>query len=130
MTHLRSQTMIAMVFAAQGLLLASGCATGRTTEWIHPGQTTRAEILERYGEPDLIRQSADGQLAIYRPITPPPPIDVTVARAGPSGLQIFRTEQVIPGLGAAPIEPAQSRRPLREVTIRYDDQGIVREVYP
>lgn len=56
-------------------VLASGCTIGRVyvgselkdnpAEKVTPGQTTKSQILERFGAPDLIQRQHDGDVFIY-----------------------------------------------------------------
>ena len=117
-------------FVIGGLLLTAGCADGHI-RWIQAGKTTKAEVLERYGEPDLVRTSPEGETASYRPQGSRqalPPVEISVARAGPFGLAIFGTEAIPQGLGAQNIATGKEARPQAELQIRYDTQGRVREV--
>jgi hypothetical protein len=48
-------------------LWVGGCASvAEEQPWIEVGTTTNAEVLNRYGEPDLIQQVEDGFIATYR----------------------------------------------------------------
>ncbi|MGD9577244.1 MAG: hypothetical protein AB7Y74_03205 [Syntrophorhabdus sp.] len=56
-------------------ILASGCSIGRVyvgselkynpTDKIVPGQTTKSQVLENFGAPDLIQRQHDGDVFIY-----------------------------------------------------------------
>ncbi len=56
-------------------ILASGCSIGRVyvgselrynpAEKVIPGQTTKSQILEAFGAPDLIQRQHDGDVFIY-----------------------------------------------------------------
>lgn len=118
-------------FTIAAWLSIAGCTTGGAhTSWITVGTTTKDDVRARYGEPDSVRVSADGETATYRPAAGPPPVAVPVMRPGPSGLVTTQTEPVRPGLGVRNIAGGADDRPPYEVEIRYDARGIVREVRP
>jgi len=123
-----------LAYAGLGpILFAVGCATGQgDSGWITIGKTTRQEVLERYGEPDLVRVSADGEVAMYgmrnsAASSGPPPV-AQVAEPAPEGKMTFQPHPIIRGLGARDIGAGTPARPQREIHLRYDAQGIVREV--
>jgi len=100
-------------------------------DWIKVGQTTREDVVARYGQPDLIMASEGGETAIYRPRDPkqsPPQVQIPTVQAGPLGTVTTKTEPVKPGLGARPTNSGVEGRPEQELRIRYDDRGIVQEV--
>lgn len=118
-------SLLCCFLSAMGAFVLSGCAAipDRTTEWIQAGKTTKPEVLERYGEPDLVQVLSDGEIATYRPIKQRPSLDVPVAQAGPLGTTTTKTQTITPGLGVSTVE-----RPGNDIRILYDAQGIVREV--
>lgn len=107
----------------------SACATtpDRSTEWIQAGKTTKADVVERYGEPDLVQVSSEGEIATYRPFTHPQSIEVPMAQAGPLGTTTTKTQTIDPGLGRRDVA-GTTERPRKEIHIHYDSRGIVREV--
>lgn len=122
------RTWSALVVA--GFLAASGCAHN-DPQWIRVGATTKADVVERYGEPDLVRASPEGEVATYRPRAarrPTPPMEVPVARAAPFGQTRTDMQSIHPGLGARDVAAGTEDRPPQEFHIRYDAQGIVRDV--
>jgi len=115
------------------LLLAGGCAAGSSERQgqvsdIEIGTTTKADVLKRYGAPDFVQLLPDGEIATYRPDTSPQPtptVSVPTLQAGPAGMMTTQSQQVEPGLGKG---TRSSRRPPTELQIRYDQQGVVREL--
>lgn len=118
------------ILIVASFLAASGCAHD-DTQWIRVGATTKADVVERYGEPDLVRASPEGEVATYRSRAarhPAPPMEIPVARAAPFGQARTDMQSIHPGLGARDVAAGTEDRPLQEFHIRYDAQGIVREV--
>ncbi|MGA6828412.1 hypothetical protein ACO9S2_12450 [Nitrospira sp. NS4] len=115
------------------LMGLSSCATDADrSSWIQIGVTTKDEVIERYGQPDMVRLSSEGETATYRPVaslpaSPPPPV-AQVVEAGPEGKMTFTSRPVIRGLGARHVAAGTQDRPGREIRIRYDARGIVQEV--
>lgn len=114
------------------LILLMACATTGTPEqWIRVGVTTRAEVVEQYGEPDMVTVSNDEETASYRAKAPgqaPARIDIPTAQAGPFGTMTTKTQSVNLGLGARVLNGGAVDRPDRDFRIRYDSRGIVLEV--
>lgn len=107
-----------------------GCAgaSGEKT-WIAVGTTTRDEVVKRYGQPDIIRMSGGDSIATYwpasaRPIRPQ--MEIPTVQAGPSGTTTTQITPIESGFD----RPDQPERPVQEIQIRYDAQGVVREVMP
>ncbi len=113
------------------LVLVEACATAPTqTDWIRIGMTTRDQVVERFGPPDLVIGAPDGETAIYRPTDPgrsSPRLEIPTAQAGPFGTATTRTQSIDPGLGAKELNTRSGARPSRETRIRYDARGIVQE---
>ncbi|MDF0643040.1 MAG: hypothetical protein P0111_03345 [Nitrospira sp.] len=115
------------------LLLVGGCAgdsSGRhkQTSDIEIGTTTKADVLKRYGGPDFEQLLPDGEIATYRPSASPPPkptVSVPTVQTGPLETMTTQSQTVDPrfGKGTGP-----HHRPQTELQIRYDQQGIVREL--
>jgi len=64
-------------------------------DWIKIGQTTREEVVERYGQPDLVMASEEGGTAIYRPRDPrrtTPKMETPTMQARPLGTAATKME--------------------------------------
>jgi hypothetical protein len=111
----------------------SSCATGGNhTSWIRSGVTTKDEVVERYGEPDMVRLFSGVETVTYlrmrsQPVSPPLPV-AQVAEAGPEGIVRFTSQPIIRGLGARHVGAGTHDRPDREIRVRYGSRGIVQEV--
>jgi hypothetical protein len=115
----------ALLLSMTLLLLACAETSLDRTSWIQIGKTTKSDVVEHYGEPDLVLREGDGETVTYRPARQPSPsIQVPTAQAGPFGTTRTQTQTIEPGLG----KDKSSRRPQKEIRIRYDAQGIVRDV--
>ncbi len=94
------------------------------------GVTTKAEVIEQYGEPDLLVQSSTGETATYRfssRMRALPPIQIPTAQAGPFGTTATKMEPVQPGLEReAEPHPPHAKGGFQ---IRYDRRGVVQEVF-
>jgi len=115
---------------SMGILIFLGaCATtADPAQWIRVGITTRAEVIEQYGEPDLVIASREGETAIYRARTSgqsAPRMEVPTVQAGPLGTATTRMQPIDPGLGARATNAGAQDRPKKEIQIRYDAHGIV-----
>lgn len=113
------------------VLLCACAAVPQQNDWITVGQTTRDEVVEAYGQPDLVMVTAEGEAVVYRPRDvgrSTPPMEIPTVQAGPLGTTTTRMEPIKSGTGAS-ANGGMSRRKLeRELRIRYDGQGIVQEV--
>src|SRR5262245_34298362 len=110
------------------LLWLGACAepTVDYASWIQIGKTTKKEVVARYGEPDLVLTGQDGETVTYRPApAKPAPVQIPTATPGPFGTMTTQTQTIEPGLGK---DDKSSRRPQKEMRIRYDSQGIVQDV--
>lgn len=107
-----------------------GCVgTPQEKSWIMVGMTTRDEVVTRYGQPDIVQMSSDGSMVTYWPrsVQPVQPrMEIPTVQAGPLGTTTTQMTPIEPGLDRT----ARQERPLQEIQIRYDAQGIVREVMP
>lgn len=125
----RSGRILAALFP---LFLASCATHSKPSKWIKVGSTTRDEVVEQYGEPDLIRSSADGEIETYRlrlELQPRLPIYVPVAEAGGENATIRTRDQPIEhGLGARGVGAGSQARPEKEFEVRYDVNGVVRSL--
>jgi hypothetical protein len=115
------------------VFLAGGCAGSSSerlqhTHEIEIGTTTKADVLKWYGPPDLVQVLPDGEIATYRPSASPQPkptVSVPTVQAGPAGMMTTQSQTVEPGFGKG----ANPRsRPPTELQIRYDREGLVREL--
>jgi len=121
-------TILSFTIGVGGFILVAACAetAADRTAWIQIGKTTKPEVIERYGEPDLVLAGQEGETVTYRPASrTTPPVQVPTAQAGPVGMSTTKMQTIEPGLGKN--DKAQ-RRPQKEIQIHYDAQGIVREV--
>jgi hypothetical protein len=99
------------------LVLVGACAeVPAQKDWIKTGETTREEVVKRYGQPDLVMASEDGETAIYRPRgpkRPAPQAQIPTMQAGPLGRQP-------PGWSLSTWDQgAQQERPEQEPRIHY-----------
>jgi len=115
------------------LLLVGGCAGSPSERQqqasdIEIGTTTKADVLKRYGAPDFVQMLPDGEIATYRPsasLPPKPTVSVPTVQAGPMGTMTTQSQTVDPGFGKT---TGSQDRPQTELQIRYDQQGVVREL--
>lgn len=114
------------------LVLVSACAAVPDQgDWIKIGQTTRDEVVERYGQPDLVMAAEGGETAIYRPRDrgrSATTVEIPRAQAGPFGTSTAKMEPINPGSGARPLTGGLEEEPKQELRIRYNSQGIVQEL--
>ncbi len=114
------------------LVLVGACAeVPAQKDWIKTGVTTREEVVKRYGQPDLVMASDEGETAIYRPRDPKrptPQVEIPTMQAGPLGTVTTRMEPVKPGLRNGSGNGKQQERPEQELRIRYNAQGVVQEI--
>ena len=114
------------------LVLVGACAAvSDQREWIKIGQTTREQVVERYGQPDLVMASKEGDMEVYLPRDPSqaaPRMEIPTAQAGPLGTMTTKMEPINPGLGSKPGNGNLKERPEKELRIRYNAQGIVQEL--
>jgi hypothetical protein len=100
-------------------------------DWIRIGVTTKAEVIQRYGQPDMIIASPGGGTAIYHPIASEqsvPRLEIPTAQAGPLGSATTRMQPINPGLGANDMNTKTKERLRSEIRIRYDARGVVQEL--
>ena len=119
-------------WGALALVLVGACAgVPDQRDWIKIGQTTREEVVKRYGQPDFVKTSEEGETAVYRPKDPgrsTPQMEIPTMQAGPLGTSTTKMEPINPGVGARPMSGSQQERPGQELHIRYNTQGIVQEL--
>ena len=130
MTRLCRSPQMFLIWSA--FVLVSACATvPDAEEWIKVGQTTKVEVVERYGQPDFVMASGEGETATYRPRdsrSPVPRMEIPTMQAGPLGSATTKMEPISPGLGTRPTDGSLQIRPKQELHIRYNAQGIVQEL--
>lgn len=125
MISLRLVRLILMTLA--GCLLVGACATVPDDgDWIAIGQTTRQDVVKRYGEPDLVIVEGDGEIATYRPRHMAPRAEIPTIQAGPLGTATTKMEPV--NTGSGPPNGGAQNRPAHELQIRYDARGVVRDI--
>lgn len=113
------------------VLLAACVSAPDRPDWIRVGVTTEAEVIARYGPPDLLIASPGGDTAVYRPTASGPSVprlEIPTAQAGPFGTSTTRMQPIDPGLGANNLNRETKARLRSEIRIRYDDRGIVQEL--
>jgi hypothetical protein len=114
------------------MTLLSACAfVPHENEWIAVGHTTREEVIDAYGEPDLVMAAAEGETVVYRLMhasRSTTPLEIPTAQAGPRGMMTAKMEPIHRESSAAAMPPPLRKRPDRELRIRYDARGIVREI--
>ena len=100
-------------------------------DWVRVGVTTKAEVITRYGQPDLIIASPGGDTVVYRPTasgSSVSQIEIPTAQAGPFGSSTTRMQPINPGLDARDQDKEMKERVRSEIHIRYDARGVVQEL--
>ena len=100
-------------------------------DWIRIGVTTKAEVIQRYGQPDMVIASPGGGTAVYRPTASGASVqqvEIPTAQAGPLGSATTRMQPINPGLGANDMNTKAKDRLRNEIRIRYDARGVVQEL--
>jgi len=115
------------------LVWLSSCTTG-PAPWdqvncIEVGKTTKAQVVDRYGEPDVAQKLAHGTIATYFPalkFSPPQPAVPTIQtmQPTPAGFGIAMANQIEPRLAVRD----GVRGPRQGLSIRYDAQDVVGEI--
>jgi hypothetical protein len=99
--------------------------------WIRIGVTTKDEVITRYGQPDLVIASREGETAVYRPTASSssvPQMEIPTVQAGPLGSATTQMRPINPGLDANDRSREGKERVRSEIHIRYDARGVVREM--
>ena len=112
-------------------LLAACVSTADPQDWIRVGETTKAEVITRYGQPDLVIASREGETAVYRPAAPSssaPQMEIPTVQAGPLGSATTQMRPITPGLDNNDRSREGKERVRSEIHIRYDTRGIVQEL--
>jgi hypothetical protein len=124
-----------MTLAVLGILAACASAPDHPApdhpDWVRIGVTTKDEVIQRYGQPDLVIASPGGDTAVYRPTASGPPVqrlEIPTVQAGPLGSATTRMQPIDPGLGAKD-RNTKTDRLRSEIRIRYDARGVVQELY-
>jgi len=137
MSHLRPHAILFRLVCSFTLtlgllgLLAACVSTPDQTDWIRIGVTTRAEVIARYGQPDLLMASPDGETVTYRPTdsdASAPRLEIPTVQAAPLGKTMTRMQPIVPGLGAKHLDTGANVRLWKEIRIRYDARGVVQEL--
>lgn len=100
-------------------------------DWIQIGVTTKNEVIARYGQPDWVIVSPDGDTVIYRKtVSEPsaPRLEIPTAQAAPFEKATTSMQPIDPGLGAKDLNGKAKERLRKEIRIRYDDRGVVQEI--
>jgi hypothetical protein len=104
-----------------------GCAVASEKKtWIAVDTTTRDEVVKRYGQPDIIQMSSDGSIVTYWPTSVrlnQRRMEIPAVQPGPWGTTTTRIP-IEAGLDRPDTQEPRSQ----ELRIRYDAQGVVREV--
>lgn len=118
---------VAIILAILSLL--AGCVSPPShPDWIRVGATTKHDVIERYGPPDMVIASPDGETAVYRPTASVPRLEIPTAQVGPSGTAVTSMRRIDPGLGANDLNRERAELLRSEIRIRYDSRGIVQEL--
>ncbi len=120
------------VFSLGTLVFVDACsAVPDQRDWIKIGQTTREEVVERYGQPDLVMASKEWETEIYRPRDSgraTPKMEIPTVQAGPLGTTTTKMEPINPASGTRSTNGGLQERPEQGLRIRYNSQGIVQEL--
>ena len=119
-----------LTLAVLGLLAACVSAPDHPDR-IRVGVTTKNEVITRYGQPDLVIVSPDGDTAVYRPTASgpsAPQLEIPTAQAGPFGTTTTRMQPIDSALGAKDLNTETEERLRSEIRIRYDARGVVQEM--
>jgi hypothetical protein len=98
--------------------------------WIEIGKTTKTQIVERYGEPDIAHKLADGTIATYFPtlkFPAQPPTLPTIQTMQPSpagfGIGMSNQDQTNPRLAVS--DAFATHGPRQGLSIRFNAQDVV-----
>lgn len=119
-----------MTLTALGFLAACASAPDHP-DWIRVGVTTKGEVIQRYGPPDLVIAATGGDTAVYRPTASGPSIprlEIPTAQAGPFGTTTTSRQPIDQGLGAKDLNRETKELLRGEIRIRYDARGVVQEL--
>src|SRR5437868_8089025 len=98
--YCRSVSSFLLTLGLLGFLAA--CASYHNDpDWIRTGVTTKADVVARYGPPNVLVTAPGGETAVYLPAdSEVPQLEIPITHAGPSGTQTTRMETIEPDLGA------------------------------
>ena len=137
MRHIRVQALFSSLLYAFPVALAvpglfAACVSAPDhPDWIQVGVTTKDEVIARYGQPDWVIASPDGDTSVYRPTASGPSaprLEIPTAQAGPFGTATTGMQPINPGPGAKDLNGKAKERLRKEIRIRYDDRGVVQEL--
>ena len=103
---------VAMILTVLGLLAGCVSPPGHPN-WIRVGETTKNDVIERYGPPDMVIASPGGDTAVYRPIASAPRLEIPTAQVGPSGTTVTSMQRIDPGLGTKDLNRGKKELALR-----------------
>jgi hypothetical protein len=137
MRNIRARVLLSLVHTFPSTLPVLGLFTACVSapdhpDWIHVGVTTKDQVITRYGQPDWVIVSPGGDTVLYHPTasgSSAPRLEIPTAQAGPFGTATTRMQQINPGLGAKDLNPRTKVLLRSEIRIRYDDRGVVQELY-
>lgn len=112
-------------------LLSSCVSAPDHPDWIRVGVTTKDEVIQRYGQPDLVIASPGGDTAVYRPTVSGPSVsrlEIPTAQPGPFGTSTTRMQPIDPGLGAKDLNTGAKELLRGEIRIHYDARGVLQEL--
>ena len=112
-------------------LLAACISAPDHPDWIRVSVTTKDEVIARYGQPDWVIASPDGDSSVYHPTASGPSaprLEIPTAQAGPFGTATTGMQPINPGLGAKGLNGKTKERVREEIRIRYDVRGVVQEL--
>jgi hypothetical protein len=118
---------VSIMLATLGLFV--GCvSTPAHPDWMRIGVTTKADVLARYGQPDLLIGSPDGDTVVYRPSASVPRLEIPTAQAGPFGTSTTSMQRINPGLDTNDLNRERKELLRSEIRVRYDNRGVVQEL--
>ncbi len=126
-----------MLITAMSVVWLPSCTTipdpSDQTDWIEIGKTTKADVVERYGDPDLAEKVAMGTVVTYFPLWKHPPSQpatptIQTMQPSPAGFGVAMTNPAEPRLAMKDVGSDMHGRPRQGLSIRYDGQDVVREI--
>lgn len=121
---------VSITLTVLSLLAACISAPGHP-DWIRVGATTKDDVIERYGPPDMVIGSPDGDTVVYRPTTvfpSVPRLEIPTAQAGPFGTSTTSMQRINPGLDTNDLNRERKELLRSEIRVRYDNRGVVQEL--
>lgn len=118
---------VSIMLSTLGLFV--GCvSTPAHPDWIRVGTTTKDDVIERYGPPDMVIGSPGGDTVVYRPIASVPRLEIPTAQAGPFGTFTTSMQRINPGLDTNDLNRERKDLLRSEIRIRYDNRGVVQDL--